>query len=143
LLGLGQNLVVQQYVRGKRERDICALVVGGRVLCALRRIPQAGRLSRTLGRGARYEAIDLPPAYERSVILAAGLIGLEVPAVDLLDQKDGPKIFEVNSSPGLASLEAATGLDLAGAIIEHAAAKAKERGLAAPRRRKKKAGNEA
>lgn len=127
LLGLGENLVIQQYVKETRGKDIRALVVGGRVVAAARRIPRAGRLSRTLARGARFEAVDLPSSFEAAAIQAAALIGLDVAAVDLLDDRGNPKVFEVNSSPGLKELEQATGADLAGAIVEFAAEKVRER----------------
>lgn len=121
ILGLGENLLIQQYVRGTRGKDIRALVVGGRVVCAVRRTPRAGRLSRTLGRGARFEPVALDPAFERTARRAAELVGLEVAAIDMLDDRGKPRVFEVNSSPGLGALEEATGMDLAGAIVEHAA----------------------
>jgi ribosomal protein S6--L-glutamate ligase len=52
----------------------------------------------------------------------ARLVGLEVAAVDLLDVKGRLKVFEVNSSPALPEMEAATGMDLATPIIERAEA---------------------
>ena len=119
LLGLGQTVLVQRYVR-RRGRDIRALVVGRQLLCAVRRVPRPGHLYRTLGRGASFERVELPHAYERAAIEAARLVGLEVAAVDLLDDEGGPKVFEVNSSPSLKELEETTGLDLAGSIVEHA-----------------------
>jgi ribosomal protein S6--L-glutamate ligase len=121
ILGLGQTVLVQRYVR-RRGRDIRALVVGRQLLCAVRRVPRPGHLYRTLGRGASFERVELPHAYERAAIDAARLVGLEVAAVDLLDEDRGPEVFEVNSSPSLKELEEATGLDLAGAIVEHAVA---------------------
>ncbi len=121
ILGLGQNLLIQQYVQETRGKDIRALVVGGRVVCAVRRTPRAGKLSRTLGRGARFEAVSLPEPFERAASQAAKLVGLEVAAIDMLDDRGRPRVFEVNSSPGLRALEEATGLDLAGTIVEHAA----------------------
>jgi ribosomal protein S6--L-glutamate ligase len=121
ILGLGHNLVVQQYVR-KKGQDVRVLVVGGRAVAAVRRKARVGRLARTLLRGARLEKIDLTPAQERAAVEAARLVGLEVCAVDLLDVKGAPKVFEVNSSPALTEMEEATGIDLAGAVIERAEA---------------------
>ena len=50
---------------------------------------------------------------------AAKVLRLEGAGVDLLQTKDGPKVLEVNSSPGLKGIEKATGKDLAARIIEH------------------------
>lgn len=121
ILGLGQNLLIQQYVQETHGKDIRVLVVGGKVICAVQRTPRPGRMSRTLARGARFQPVSLPPAFEQAAIRATELVGLEVAAVDMLDHAGGPKVFEVNSSPGLRELEQATGLDLAGAIVDHAA----------------------
>jgi len=49
------------------------------------------------------------------------VIGLDVAGVDLLESNEGPKIVELNSSPGFEGLERATGLDIAGEIVTFAA----------------------
>ena len=67
------------------------------------------------------------PEYVEAALRAARAVGLEVAGVDLLETKSGPKILEVNSSPGFEGLERATGLDIAGAIIDRALALARER----------------
>jgi ribosomal protein S6--L-glutamate ligase len=120
ILGLGQNIVVQQYVKGGRGRDLRAFVVGGKVVAALRRRPRVGRFARTLARGARFESCELPAAHRRVAVETARVVGLEVCAVDMIDGKAGPLVFEVNSSPGLRDAEEACGLDVAAAIVARA-----------------------
>ncbi len=129
VLGLGQNIIVQEYLHGARGRDLRAFVVGGRVVAALRRRPRMGQFARTLAKNAQFEAARLPGSYARVAVAAARIVGLEVCAVDMLDVKGGPRVFEVNSSPGIREAEEVCGCDVAGAIVEHAAA------LAAGRRR--------
>lgn len=119
LLGLGQSLVVQRYVRGG-GRDVRALVVGGRVVCAVRRIPLPGRLERGQERSARYEPIEIGAELATTAVQSVGWMGLEVAAVDILDEASGPKVYQVDGSPPLLALERATGLDLAGTIVDHA-----------------------
>jgi ribosomal protein S6--L-glutamate ligase len=119
ILGLGQNIVVQQYVKA-RGRDLRVLVVGGRVVAALRRRPRVGRFARTLARGARFEACALPTAHARVAVETARVVGLEVCAVDMLDVRGGPLVFEVNSSPGIREAEEACGVDVAAAIVARA-----------------------
>jgi ribosomal protein S6--L-glutamate ligase len=126
ILGLGHNLLVQEYVR-KAGRDVRVLVVGGRALAAVRRRPRMNRLSNTLNRGARFERIALTDAQRRAAAEAARLIGLEVAAVDMLDVRGLPKVFEVHSSPGLAEMEKAVGEDLATPIVVRAEQIARER----------------
>ena len=125
--GLGQNVIVQQYLLGARGRDLRALVVGGGGVAAMRRLPRTGRLARTLASGARFEAAQLRPAFERTALAAARIVGLEVCAVDMLEVKGGPRVFEVNSSPGIREAEEACGVDVAGAIVDRAAALADRR----------------
>lgn len=120
ILGLGHNLVVQQYVQNTGQ-DVRVLVVGGKAVAAVRRRPRVGRLSYTLNRGARLERLELTESHRVTAERTAVLVGLEVAAVDLLDVPEGgPKVFEVNSSPSLPEMEAATGLDVASIIIERA-----------------------
>jgi ribosomal protein S6--L-glutamate ligase len=121
LLGMGHYLIVQQSVRETKGRDIRALVVGGRVIAAVRREPRAGRLHRTLGAGARFEPARLPESFVRIAENTANLVALEVAAIDMLDLKDGPRVFEVNSSPGIKEIEDVTGVDVAREIVARAA----------------------
>jgi ribosomal protein S6--L-glutamate ligase len=120
VLGLGQNIVVQQYLRGAKGRDLRVLVVGGHVVAAMRREPPIGRFARNLRRGAQFEAVELPASYGRMAVEAARVLRLEACAVDMLDVRGGPRIFEVNSSPSIREAEAACGVDAAGRIVERA-----------------------
>jgi ribosomal protein S6--L-glutamate ligase len=132
ILGLGQNIVVQQYLRGATGRDLRVLVVGGEVVAAMRRSPPVGRFSRNLRRGAQFEKAELPPAYARAAVAAARVMRLEVCAVDMLDVRGHPRVFEVNSSPSIREAESVCGVDAAGRIVERALALAAAR---RPRRR--------
>jgi ribosomal protein S6--L-glutamate ligase len=119
ILGLGHNIIVQQYVP-KTGHDVRVFVVGGRAVAAVRRRIRAGKLARTLIRGAKLDPIELTEAQRRAAVETARLVGLEIAAIDLLDVKGHPKVFEVNASPAITQMEAVTGVDLAGAIIERA-----------------------
>jgi ribosomal protein S6--L-glutamate ligase len=121
ILRLGQNTMVQQYLKGRRGGDLRVFVIGGRAVAALRRRPRVGRLSRNLGQGARFEVARLGGESERAAVAAARVVGLEVCAVDMLDAPGGPRVFEVHSSPGIREAEEACGVDVAGAIVERAA----------------------
>lgn len=121
ILGLGYNLIVQQYVR-KTSHDLRVFVVGGKAVGAVIRKPRVGRLSKTLTRGAKLEKTQLTSEVRNAAVQTAKLIGLEVCAVDMLDLKGKPKVFEINSSPGITDFEAATGVDVATQIIERAEA---------------------
>lgn len=113
-----QDVVIQRFVSESRGRDIRALVVGDRVVAAMSRQAAADEFRANLHRGGRATKIDIDPAFERTAIVAAQVMGLHVAGVDMLEGPDGPQVLEVNSSPGLEGIEAATGVDVAGAIVE-------------------------
>jgi ribosomal protein S6--L-glutamate ligase len=114
-----QNVLIQRFVAESRGRDVRAFVIGGRVVAAMRRVAQGDEFRSNVHRGGRTEAIQLEPEYERTAIRAAQIMGLRVAGVDMLESKDGPLVMEINSSPGLQGIESATGVDVAGAIVDH------------------------
>jgi ribosomal protein S6--L-glutamate ligase len=114
-----QNVLIQDFVAESAGRDVRAFVVGGRVVAAMRRSAQGGEFRSNVHRGGKADPVTLEPEYERAAVHAAQILGLRVAGVDMLESKKGPKIMEVNSSPGLEGIEAATGVDVADAIIRH------------------------
>ncbi len=116
-----QNVLIQQFVAESKGRDIRALVVGDRVVGAMRRTAQGDEFRSNVHRGGSVEPVELDKEYERTAVRAAQIMGLRVAGVDMLEGNDGPLVMEVNSSPGLEGIEHATGLDIAGAIIDHIA----------------------
>ena len=120
LWAMGQDIVLQEYVRESKGRDIRALVVGGKVVAAMRRVAKPGEFRSNLHRGGKGGKLKLPREYRHAAIKATKVMGLEVAGVDMLEAKSGPKILEINSSPGLEGIERATGHDVAGALVEHA-----------------------
>ena len=120
LWDLGQEILLQEFVAESRGRDVRALVVGDRVVGAMRREARSGEFRSNLHRGGEGSPLDLSPEYAQAAVRAARVLGLDVAGVDLLEAEAGPKVMEVNSSPGFEGLERATGLDIAGAIVDHA-----------------------
>ncbi len=117
---LGPEILLQEFVVESRGRDVRALVVGDRVVAAMRRQARTGEFRSNLHRGGEGKPVELPGEYAEAAVKASRVIGLEVAGVDMLEAKTGPKIMEVNSSPGFEGLEAVTGTDIATAWIEHA-----------------------
>ncbi len=116
-----QNVLIQQFIAESKGRDIRALVVGDRVVGAMRRTAEGDEFRSNVHRGGSVEAVQLDDEYERTAVRAAQIMGLRVAGVDMLEGNDGPLVMEVNSSPGLEGIERATELDIAGAIIDHIA----------------------
>jgi len=112
-----QSVLLQQFVKESRGRDVRAFVVGSRVVAAMRRVAQGDEFRSNVHRGGTAEAVELDEEYRRVAVHAAQIMGLRVAGVDLLEGRNGPVLMEVNSSPGLERIEAATGIDVAGEII--------------------------
>jgi ribosomal protein S6--L-glutamate ligase len=117
---LGQEILLQELVAESKGKDVRALVVGDRVVAAMRRTARAGEFRSNIHRGGVAEAIALDREFAEAAVKAARVMGLEVAGVDMLEARTGPKIMEVNSSPGFEGLEAATGLDIATLYVAHA-----------------------
>lgn len=120
LWAMGQDIILQEYIAESKGRDYRAIVVGGRVIAAMRRQAKKGEFRSNLHRGGHGVAVVLDRRYRKAAIAATKVMGLEVAGVDMLEGEDGPKILEINSSPGLEGIERASGVDVAGAIIEQA-----------------------
>ncbi len=120
LWGLGQEILLQEFVRESRGRDVRALVVGDRVVAAMRRQARTGEFRSNLHRGGEGKKVELARDFSEAAVKAARVIGLEVAGVDMLEARTGPKIMEVNSSPGFEGLEKVTGVDIATPYVEHA-----------------------
>ena len=101
-------------------RDIRAFVVDGRVLGAIERRAPEGDWRTNVARGADARAINLPADWAQLALRAAAAIGADYAGVDLLPSRDGQVfVLEVNGIPGWQGLQQATGLDVAGAIVDH------------------------
>ena len=116
--GAGVNILVQEFIKEAGGTDIRALVVGGKVVAAMKRTGAAGDFRSNLHRGGSAEVARLSPEERSTAIRAAKTMGLNVCGVDMLRSNHGAVIMEVNSSPGLEGVENATGKDIAGSIIE-------------------------
>jgi ribosomal protein S6--L-glutamate ligase len=95
-------------------------VIGDRVVASMRRRARTGEFRSNIHRGGRGTALTLAREYAEAAVKAARVIGLEVAGVDMLEARTGPKIMEVNSSPGFEGLERVTRRDIARLYVEHA-----------------------
>ena len=117
-MGLKTNILVQEFVKEADGADIRCLVVGDKVVAAMKRQAQPGEFRSNLHRGGTASVVRITPAERATAVQAAKVMGLNVAGVDLLRSSSGPKVMEVNSSPGLEGIEASTGKDVAGMIIK-------------------------
>ena len=116
--GLNANILVQEYIKEAGGADIRCLVVGDKVVASMKRQARSGEFRSNLHRGGSATLIKITPEERSTAVRAAKLMGLNISGVDMLRSNHGPVVMEVNSSPGLRGIEAATGKDVAGMIID-------------------------
>jgi ribosomal protein S6--L-glutamate ligase len=116
--GANVNILVQEFIKEAGGTDIRALVVGGRVIAAMKRSGAEGEFRSNLHRGGSATPIKISPEERSTAVRAAKAMGLNVCGVDMLRANHGAVVMEVNSSPGLEGVEKATNIDIAGQIIE-------------------------
>ncbi len=117
--GLEADFLVQEFIKESGGADIRCFVIGERVIAAMQRTAAAGEFRSNLHRGGSAQVIKLRPDERKLALKAAQVMGLDVAGVDIIRSNHGPLVLEVNSSPGLEGIEAATGKDIASAIIEY------------------------
>ncbi len=117
-LGLKVSVLVQEYIKEAGGSDLRCMVIGDKVVAAMKRQSRSGDFRSNLHRGGAASLIKITPEERSTAVRAAQTMGLNVAGVDILCSNHGPLVLEVNSSPGLEGIEVATGKDIAGAIIE-------------------------
>lgn len=117
----GANYVTQSFVHEAAGNDIRAFVIGDKVVAAMERCSADGDFRANVSLGATARPCVLT-AQEKEIVLAATqAIGINVAGVDLIRSKNGPLLLEINVSPdftGKYGIEAVTGFDIAGSIID-------------------------
>jgi ribosomal protein S6--L-glutamate ligase len=116
--GLKEQILVQEFIHEAGAADIRCLVVGDKVVAAMKRQGAEGEFRSNIHRGGKASLIRLSPEERATAVRAARIMGLNVAGVDILQSHRGPIVMEVNSSPGLEGIETATGKDVADRIIQ-------------------------
>lgn len=118
-LSLKANILVQEFIKEANGADVRAFVVDGKIVGAMKRQGLPGEFRSNLHRGGSASLIELTKKERETAIKSAKILGLAIAGVDMLQSSRGPLVMEVNSSPGLEGIEKATGVDIAGKIIEY------------------------
>ena len=116
--GLKASFLVQDFVKEAAGEDIRCLVIGGRVVAAMKRTGADGDFRSNLHRGGSAKVVRITKQERDVAVRAARTFGLGIAGVDLLRSSDGPKVLEVNSSPGLEGIETATGKNIASLLYD-------------------------
>lgn len=118
-LALKANILVQEFIKEAGGADVRAFIVDGKIVGAMKRQGLPGEFRSNLHRGGSASVLELTKEERETAIKAAKKLGLAIAGVDMLQSSRGPLVMEVNSSPGLEGIEGATGVDIAGKIIEY------------------------
>jgi ribosomal protein S6--L-glutamate ligase len=116
--GLNAQFVVQEFIKEAEGADIRCFVLGDKVVAAMMRKGKEGEFRSNLHRGGTAKLIRLTPEERSTAVRSARIMGLNLAGVDILRSRHGPVVMEVNSSPGLQGIEAATNIDVADKVIE-------------------------
>ncbi|MFB9354307.1 30S ribosomal protein S6--L-glutamate ligase [Sneathiella chinensis] len=117
--GLKANILVQEFIAESKGADIRCIVIGNKVVAAMKRQAEEGEFRSNLHQGGSASKVRITAEERTAAVKAAKSLGLRFAGVDLLRSNDGPKVLEVNSSPGLEGVETVTGKNIAGQVIEH------------------------
>ena len=118
LYKMDTSILIQEFVEESNGEDIRVFVVGNKIVASMKRSSEAGEFRSNVHRGGSTLAINPTPKEKQIALKAVKYLGLGVAGVDLIRSKKGPLLIEVNASPGLQGIEAATGVNIAGEIIE-------------------------
>ncbi len=130
---LEANILIQEFIEESRGTDVRCLVIGNKVVAAIERRSVDGEFRSNLHQGGEAKRVRLTATERKTARMATKALGLEFAGVDILRSDRGPLVLEVNSSPGMQGVEATSGVDVAGMMIEHI-----EKKLSGPRRRIKR-----
>ncbi len=115
---LKANILVQAFVKEADGRDLRLFVIDNKVVGAMERIAAEGEFRANLHLGGRAREAKINLAEKKMAVKASKAMGLKIAGVDIIRSRSGPKVLEVNSSPGLEGIEGATHKDIAGMMIE-------------------------
>jgi ribosomal protein S6--L-glutamate ligase len=118
------NILVQEFIREAAGSDVRALVIGGDVVAAMKRTSRKGEFRSNPHRGGKAETVVLTDDERAIALKAVEVMGLNVAGVDMLRSTRGTLVIEVNASPGIEGMEAASGVDVADRMIEFLEARA-------------------
>lgn len=115
---LKADILAQQYIKESKGTDIRCFVIGDKVVASMQREAQEGEFRANIHLGAKARSVEITDEEYQMAIDAARIMGLDVAGVDMVRSSTGPKILEINSSPGLEGIEGTTGVDIASKMIE-------------------------
>jgi ribosomal protein S6--L-glutamate ligase len=114
-----KKFIIQEYIAESKGTDVRAIVIGDKVVAAMKRNARPDDFRSNLHQGGKGEKVELTEIEIHTAITSAKTMGLSVAGVDMLQSNRGPLVLEVNASPGLEGIEKTTNINVAAKIIKH------------------------
>ncbi len=111
--------ILQEFEAESGGSDLRCLVIGNKVVAGMIRSAGEGDFRSNLHAGGIASKANISKEEKLISIKATKALGLGMAGVDILRTPDGPKVIEVNSSPGLKGIGAVSKLNLGEIIISH------------------------
>ena len=115
---LNANILVQEFIKEADGKDLRCFVIDGKVVASMQRTAPPGEFRANVHLGGTTSVIRATPEERKLAIKATKAMGLRIAGVDIIRSASGPLVLEVNSSPGLEGIEAATQKDIAQMMIK-------------------------
>lgn len=119
------DVLLQRYYPAAREMDLRVLVLGGKILGAVRRVAGDADFRSNFHRGGMLYKHELSPELENLAISASNALGLHFSGVDIIETGSGPVVLEVNLSPGFEGFDKVYSADIAADVLDWALQKTK------------------
>lgn len=117
LSALNQPFIIQEYIE-TGGTDIRAIVIGDKVVAAMKRKADVKEKRANIHAGGVGETIELDSYTKKIAVNAAKALGAEICGVDMLETPKGPVVIEINVSPGLQGITETTNIDVADHIAK-------------------------
>ena len=115
---LNAPFIVQEFVKEAEGCDIRCIVLGNKVIASMMRMSSENDFRSNLHAGGSAKKIVITNEERKIALKAAKALGLNFAGVDLVRTNDGPKVLEVNSSPGLEGIEKISNINIAQELIK-------------------------
>ncbi len=116
---LKADILVQEFIKESAGVDLRCFVIGDKVVASIERRAAEGEFRANIHLGGTGHKVKITPTERKMALAASKVVGLKVSGVDLIRASDGPKVIEVNASPGLEGVEGTTNKDIAGLMFEY------------------------
>ncbi|MFA6131496.1 MAG: RimK family alpha-L-glutamate ligase [Patescibacteria group bacterium] len=112
-------LLLEEFIKEAEGKDLRIFVAGDKILAAMERSAKPGEVRANIHAGGAGHPVELSDEEKKIAVAAAKAVGLDIAGVDIIRSSRGPLVLEVNARPGFEGLEEATGIDVAGGIIDY------------------------